>query len=84
MTILAWRQNSTLRQARLGTAKAAISFGNSDRGQQMSDKPRSFKEVVATQDPAERTRIENGETFNDFLPKSSFFTSIGVAGRLCR
>jgi hypothetical protein len=38
----------------------------------MPDKPRSFKEVVAAQDPAERARMENGETFNDVMVRSPF------------
>jgi hypothetical protein len=36
----------------------------------MSDKPRSFKEVVAAQNPAERARMENRETFNDVMVRN--------------
>jgi hypothetical protein len=31
----------------------------------MPNKPRSFKEVVAAQDPAERARLANSESFED-------------------
>jgi hypothetical protein len=33
----------------------------------MPDKPRSFKEVVAAQDPADRARLANGESFADVM-----------------
>ena len=44
----------------------------------MSDKPRSFKEVVAAQNPAERARMENGETFNDVMVRSPFHQEVSV------
>jgi hypothetical protein len=44
----------------------------------MPDKPRSFKEVVAAQDPAERARMENGETFNDVMVRSPFHQEVSV------
>jgi hypothetical protein len=44
----------------------------------MPDKPRSFKEVVAAQDPAERARRENGESFNDVLVHNAFHQEVSV------
>jgi hypothetical protein len=44
----------------------------------MSDKPRSFKEVVAAQNPAERARMENRETFNDVMVRNPFHQEVSV------
>jgi hypothetical protein len=44
----------------------------------MPDKPRSFKEVVAAQDPAARARMENGERFNDVLVRNPFHQEVSV------
>ena len=44
----------------------------------MSDKPRSFKEVVAAQNPAERARMENGESFEDVTVSDPFHREVSV------
>ena len=44
----------------------------------MPDKPRSFKEVVATQNPAERERIATAEAFKDVLVRNPFQQDVTV------
>ena len=38
----------------------------------MPNKPRSFKEVVAAQDPAEQARLANAESFEDVTVSNPF------------
>jgi hypothetical protein len=44
----------------------------------MPDQPRTFKEVVAAQDPAERARMENGQSFEDVTVSSGFYRDVSV------
>jgi hypothetical protein len=44
----------------------------------MPDKPRTFKEMVAAEDPAERARREKGESFEDVTVSSSFHRQVSV------
>jgi hypothetical protein len=44
----------------------------------MPDKPRSFREVVAPQDPAERARMERGESFEDVTVGNPFHREVSV------
>jgi hypothetical protein len=44
----------------------------------MPNKPRSFKEVVAAQDPAERARLANSESFEDVTMSSPFHQQVTV------
>jgi hypothetical protein len=44
----------------------------------MSDKPRSFKEVVAAQTPAERARLAIAEAFKDVLVRNPFQQDVTV------
>jgi hypothetical protein len=44
----------------------------------MPDKPRTFKEVVAAEDPAERARMENGESFEDVTVSNAFHREVSV------
>ena len=44
----------------------------------MPDKPRSFKELVAAQDPAEGAWTENGESFDDVTVSNAFHREVSV------
>jgi hypothetical protein len=44
----------------------------------MPDKPRTFKETVAAQDPADRARIGNAESFDDVTVSSPFHQQVTV------
>jgi hypothetical protein len=44
----------------------------------MPDKPRSFREVVAAQDLAERARMERGESFEDVTVGNPFHREVSV------
>ena len=44
----------------------------------MPDKPRSLKEVAAGQDPADRARIANAESFGDVTVSSPFHQQVTV------
>jgi hypothetical protein len=44
----------------------------------MPDKPRTFKEAVAAEDPAERARREKGDTFEDVTVSNSFHRGVSV------
>jgi hypothetical protein len=44
----------------------------------MPDKPPSFREVVAAQDPADRARLANGESFEDVTVSSPFHQQVTV------
>ena len=42
----------------------------------MPDKPRNFKEVVANQDPADRARLANAESFEDVTVSNPFHQQV--------
>ena len=44
----------------------------------MPDKPRSFREVVAAQTPAERERLATAEAFKDVLVRNPFQQDVTV------
>ena len=44
----------------------------------MPDKPRSFKETVAAQEPADRARLANAESFNDVTVSNPFHQQVTV------
>ena len=44
----------------------------------MPDKPRSFREVVAAQTPAERERLATAEAFKDLLVRNPFQQDVTV------
>jgi hypothetical protein len=44
----------------------------------MPDQPRTFKEIVAAQDSAERARMENGQSFEDVTVSSGFHRDVSV------
>jgi hypothetical protein len=44
----------------------------------MADKPRTFKEVAAAQEPAERARLANAESFKDVTVSSPFHQEVTV------
>ena len=44
----------------------------------MPDKPRSFKEVVSAQTPAERARLATAEAFKDVLARNPFQQDVTV------
>jgi hypothetical protein len=44
----------------------------------MPDKPRSFKETVAAQEPADRARLANAESFEDVTVSSPFHRQVTV------
>jgi hypothetical protein len=44
----------------------------------MPDKTRTFKEAVAAEDPAERARMENGESFEDVTVSDPFHREVSV------
>jgi hypothetical protein len=50
----------------------------SDKERSMPNKPRSFKEVVAAQDPAERARLANRESFDDVTVANPFHREVSV------
>ena len=41
-------------------------------------RPRTFEEVIAAEDPAERARMENGESFDDVTVSSAFHREVSV------
>ena len=44
----------------------------------MADKPRSFKETVAAQEPADRARLANAESFADVTVSNPFHQQVSV------
>ena len=44
----------------------------------MPDKPSSFKEVAAAQDPADRARLADSESFDDVTVSSPFHRQVTV------
>jgi hypothetical protein len=44
----------------------------------MPDKPRTFKETVAAQEPAEQLRLANAESFEDVTVSSPFHRQVTV------
>ena len=44
----------------------------------MPDKPRSFQELVAAQDPADRARLANAESFKDVMVRNPFQQEVTV------
>jgi hypothetical protein len=44
----------------------------------MADRPRTFAEVVAAEDPAERERRERGDTFKDAGVENDFHADVDV------
>jgi hypothetical protein len=44
----------------------------------MSGKPRSFKETVAAQDPADRARLASAESFSDVMVRNPFYQQVTV------
>ena len=44
----------------------------------MPDKPRSFKETVAAQEPADRGRLANAESFADVTVRNPFHQQVTV------
>jgi hypothetical protein len=44
----------------------------------MPDRPRTFAEVIAAEDPAERGRMERTETFKDANVANEFHTEVSV------
>jgi hypothetical protein len=53
-------------------------FLESVRERSMPNKPRSFKEVVAARDPAERARLANRESFDDVTVANPFHREVSV------
>ena len=47
----------------------------------MPDKPRTFEEVVAAQDPADRARLANSESFEDVTVNSPLHRQVTVIAR---
>jgi hypothetical protein len=39
-------------------------------------RPRTFKDVVAAEDPAERARMENGKGFEDVMVSNAFHREV--------
>jgi hypothetical protein len=51
---------------------------------QMPDKPRTLKETIAAQEPAEQARLANAESFDDVTVSSPFHRQVTViADRDC-
>ena len=44
----------------------------------MPDKPRTFEEVVASQDPVDRARLGNSESFADVTVSSPFHRQVTI------
>ena len=44
----------------------------------MPDKPRTFKETVAAQEPAEQARLANSESFDDVAVSNPFHQQVTV------
>src|ERR1700716_1750276 len=57
---------------------SSLVSGECEESAAMPDKPRSFKERVAAQDPAEGAWTENGESFDDVTVSNAFHREVSV------